>query len=131
MIRWVVLTLVVASGCVQGRAYVPLTVALNAEPDVRAEALRELALDMDWRYRPLDPRHMAIEATSPRRGSTRDRIVLDARRDALAVSIWTEMLTDRGQWQRTDEVCDRYEHAREREIAARYVRIVRRRLWMP
>lgn len=108
------------------RGYEPLHVAISAPSVVRAQAIREYALDMDMYIARHSPDWTVIELVSrPERGH-RDRIRIDGSRDAVDVSYWTEISTGYHQWTRSDAVCLEYSHAREREVARRIKAIIRR-----
>lgn len=122
------LSTIAQPACLWTRPYEPLRIALRAPSVVRAEAIREFALDEDLYVVRRTGHWSEVELVSRPHNATRSRIAIDNRADPIAVSFWTEVRGRSGEWRRSDVVCAEYSHAREREVARRIQTLIRRQM---
>lgn len=115
----------VFSGCAGYQRYEPLTVPVAATGRVRTAAIRELATLEGWHLVGAPGRRGRIEAISSDSGTRREYIMIDSSRDALRITVRTELLDGDGAWLGSDIVCPSYSYARETEVAEHIVRLVR------
>lgn len=116
----VALLVLSTSACFGFKQYTPLRVPLHAARAERASALDVLVRELSLRVVRHNHQHTWVEAVEPARDAMRNRFVLDTRRGVLSVSTWTEIRGEDGVWHQSSWVCEGYDHAREREVVARY-----------
>lgn len=118
-----VLTLTL-SGCAgvllpdRGIPYRPLVVRSPAARPITVVAALQVGAEQGWSQIQVSPDGERIVAVARHTGTMRERIRIELPMDdRLRIAVRSELRDNRGRWIASDDVCEHYTYARERELA--------------